>query len=253
MRVDQDMKPRMTLLASLAGAGLMLTGLLSPAPALAQSGALFTPPAGCTAFLTVQSRSCVVSHHWRCEADPAGTHWRLSMDDEGAFYLSFTDHEFRWLRNYDLRTGAQSTLVEPEEDPASLTELFETGTDSMVYSLIREENGQQYQRDYTGFDSLTGEEIVVDGRTLKVTSFSYEYDLGFGPRRVAGNQFVSEEWRLFFGGLETVTMPDGGTFEGNYSPMEFAEPGEDGFLSTTPLYDCGNTMSGLAQPPLDRG
>jgi hypothetical protein len=38
---------------------------------------------------------------------------------------------------------------------------------------------------------------------------------------------VHEGWRLFFGGLETVTLPDGETFEANYSPMEFAEPGEE--------------------------
>ena len=50
---------------------------------------------------------------------------------------------------------------------------------------------------------------------------------------------------LFFGGLETVTLPSGETFEGNYSPMEFAEPGESGFLSMQPLYDCGDMMSGL--------
>lgn len=218
--------------------------IVAPGMAAAQQGATVTPPPGCTAFLTVQSRSCTVSHMWTCEGDPEGTHWRMSMDNEGPFYLSFTDEEFRWLLSYELRSGAQNTLIQPEEDPASITELFETGTDSMVFSTIREtEGGQRVQRDYTGFDRLTGETVEIDGRTLNRTAFSYEYDLGNGPRRVEGNQYVHEGWRMFFGGQEVTTLPSGETEEGDYSPMEFAEPGERGFLSATPLYDCGDIMS----------
>ncbi len=214
----------------------------APAPAAAQF--TVTPPEGCTAFLTVQSRSCIVSHMWTCEGDASDTHWRLSMDQDGPFYLTFTDSEFRWLLSYDLRSGLRNTLIEPEEDPASITELFETGSDSMVFSLINENDaGQQIQRNYTGFDMLTGETVEIDGRTLNRTQFSYEYDLGRGPRRVEGNQFVSRDWRMFFGGTEVTTLPSGETVESDNSPMEFAEPGERGFLSPTPLYDCGDTMS----------
>lgn len=220
------------------------TAALSAGPAQAQQGATVTPPPGCTAFLTTQSRGCTVSHNWTCEGDPEGTHWRLTMDQDGPFYLSFTDAEFRWLLSYELRSGAQNTLIQPEDDPASITDLFATGTDSMSFSTIHENGaGQRIQRDYTGFDRLTGETVVIDGHTLNRTQFSYEYDLGEGPRRVEGNQFVSEEWRMFFGGVELTTLPNGETRESDNSPMEFAEPGEPGFLSATPLYDCGDMMS----------
>jgi hypothetical protein len=232
---------------------IIVTAFLSAAPAAAQDNArLFQVPEGCEAFLTVQSRSCTVSHHWTCEGDPEGTHWRVAIDQDGAFYLSFTDAEFRWLQSWDLRGGGTDVLIEPEEDPASLTELFATGSDSMVFS-IREENALgAFRRDYTGFDRLTGETVTVDGRVLNVTEFAYEYDTPEGPRRTEGNQFVHEGWRMFFGGLETVTLPSGETFEGNYSPMEFAEPGERGFLTMQPLYDCGDMMSGLV-PRSDAG
>jgi hypothetical protein len=197
---------------------------------MAQDGPrLFQVPEGCTPFLTVQSRSCLVSHHWTCDADPEGTHWRASLDQDGAFYLSFSDAEFRWLRSWNLRGGGTDTLIEPEQDPASLTELFATGSDSMVFSIREETSLGTFQRDYTGFDRLTGETITVDGRELQVTEFAYEYGTPEGPRQTQGNQFVHEGWRLFFGGLETVTLPSGETFEANYSPMEFAEPGESGF------------------------
>ena len=218
--------------------------LLPAAPAAAQGMARITPPAGCTAFLTVQSRGCTVSHSWTCEGDPEGTHWRLSMDEDGPFYLNYTDSEFRWLLSYELRSGAQNTLIQPEEDPASISDLFANGVDSMVFSLIHEtDTGQRIQRNYTGFDRLTGDTVEIDGRILNRTEFSYEYDLGEGPRRVEGNQYVSEDWRMFFGGMEVTTLPNGESFEGDYSPVEFAEPGERGFLSATPLYDCGDMMS----------
>jgi len=222
-------------------------------PAGAQSAdRLFQVPEGCSAFLTVQSRSCTVSHHWTCEGDPEGTHWRVVMDGDGPFYLSFTDAEFRWLRNWDLRGDVAGTLVEPEEDPASMTELFETGSDSMVFSVIHSGPGGSAQRNYTGFDRLTGEEVIVDGRTLLVTEFAYQYDTPQGVRSTSGNQFVHRDWRLFFGGLETTELVETGeNAEGNYSPMEFAEPGEEGFLSTQPIYDCGDIMSSL--PPRREG
>ena len=226
---------------------LCVAMLATPAaPAMAQDGPrLFQVPEGCTPFLTVQSRSCLVSHHWTCEADPEGTHWRASLDQDGAFYLSFSDAEFRWLRSWNLRSGATDTLIEPEEDPASMSELLATGSDSMVFSIREESATGTFQRDYTGFDRLTGESVTVDGHDLQVTEFAYEYGTPDGPRRTEGNQFVNEGWGLFFGGLETVTLPSGETFEGNYSPMEFAEPGESGFLSMQPLYDCGDMMSAL--------
>lgn len=230
-------------------AGAVALALLAPLPVAAQDGPrLFQVPAGCTAFLTVQTRSCLISHHWTCDADPEGTHWRATLDQDGPFYLSFTDAEYRWLRSWELRNDVTAMLIEPEEDPASLTELFETGNDAMVFSLSVTRTGGQAQRNYTGFDRLTGEEIIVDGRPLLVTEFAYEYNTRDGQRRTEGNQFLHEGWRMFFGGLETTTLPDGETFEGNYSPMEFAEPGEPGFLSMQPIYDCGDMMSALDTP-----
>ncbi len=236
---------RNTQTAFFAAATLLGSLGLSVPVAAQDGGRLFQVPEGCTAFLTSQARSCTVSHYWTCEGDPEGTHWRVSIDSDGPFYLSFTDAEFRWLRSWDLRGDITGTIVEPEEDPASLTELLSTGSDSMVFSIVQEGPLGTRQRDYTGFDSLTGEEVVVDGRTLLVTEFAYQYDTGEGPRMTQGNQFVHEGWRMFFGGLETVTLPNGESFEGNYSPMEFAEPGERGFLTMQPIYDCGEMMSAL--------
>lgn len=213
---------------------------------------LFEVPEGCTAFLTVQSRSCLISHYWRCDADPEGTHWRATLDQDGAFYLNYSDAEFRWLRAYNLRSGSQDILIEPEEDPASITELLSTGRDTMVFSIREERPDGVFQRDYTGYDQVDGTTVEIDGRTLLVTEFAYQWQTEAGPRSTSGSQFVSEEMMLFFGGIETVTTPSGEVFEGNYSPVDFAGPGEEGFLSTDPQYDCEDIMSGLDMPPVWR-
>jgi hypothetical protein len=213
---------------------------------------LFQVPEGCTAFLTVQTRSCLISHYWRCEGDPDGTHWRATLDQDGAFYLNYSDAEFRWLRAFNLRSGSREILIEPEEDPASIRELLSTGSDTMAFSIREERSDGVFQRDYTGYDRVTGATVTIDGRTLLVTEFAYQWETEAGPRSTEGSQFVSEEMFLFFGGIETVTTPGGEVFEGNYSPVEFAEPGEEGFLSTEPRYDCGEIMSGLETAPIQR-
>lgn len=227
-------------------ASAMLAGSLLPS--LAQSTTQFTVPAGCTAFLTVQSRGCTVAHYWNCSADPEGTFWRVAIDEEGPYYLSHSDAEYRWLQNYELTSGAEAVLIEPEEDPASMTELLETGSDRMVFSMQRTEAGVTFQRDYDGSDNLTGAEIEIDGRRLLLTEFTYSFETEAGTLMVNGNQFVDPEQRLFFGGIETVQIDDNPPIEADYSPREFIDPGEPGFLGTLPLYDCGDTMSGLSLP-----
>ena len=126
-------RTRQISLIAVAFAAVM--GFALPAPLAAQPQ-LFEVPAGCTAFLTVQARGCTVSHHWQCAADPQGTHWRVSVDGDGPFHLSYTDAEFRWLQSWNLRSCCGSILIEPEQDSASLTELLDSGSDSMVFSLL---------------------------------------------------------------------------------------------------------------------
>lgn len=234
---------RLAVVASLA---------LPAGAAEAQSSRQVDVPEGCEAFLTVQSRGCTVRHYWSCSADPDGTFWTMSMDLDGPFYLNQTDSEFRWLRSFDLRSDSESVLIEPEEDPASMTELLATGEDQLVFSTRRQEAGISFERNYAGFDRLTGETVVIDGETLLVTEFAYEYPDGGGVLRVEGSQYVNPERRLFFGGFETVTLPTGEQFDGDRSPVEFLDPGEAGFLSPVPLYDCG-AIARLHLPEAQRG
>ena len=232
--------------------GLALIACLAATPLAAQDGPTFVVPSGCEAFLTVQSRACVVAHYWTCEADAAGVFWNVLLDADGPFYLSQSDDQYRWLQGFSLRSDSQSRLV-AEADPASLDELFETGRDDMAFTLERVENGVTFERDYEGYDEISGVEVEIDGEVLLLTEFAYEYETESGTRRTEGNQFLSAERRLFFGGVETTTLPSGEAFEADRSPREFINPGEPGFLSTIPRYECGDTLSALPWVPEDRG
>ena len=74
--------------AALAVVGLMTTFSTSSAMAQTETFAL---PAGCTAFLTVQSKACSVEHHFTCEGDPAGHQRRVALNEEGMTYLGTID------------------------------------------------------------------------------------------------------------------------------------------------------------------
>jgi len=228
-------------------AGLMLLAT----NALAANQNTFTPPKGCTAFLTVQDRNCQVEHHWACKGDPEGQVWRLVIDGEGPRQLSLTDNEFRWVLTYPLRAGTKETLVTPEADPASLTELLATGIDSYDFQIQIALDGRPLRRDrVVGFDKLTGNSVTIDGEPLLTTEFAYTIsnDRDDSTYKAYGQQFVSERYNVFFGGVET--SESGGSKENHdNSPVEFLKPGEKGFLSRNPKYDCGAVMSRFSTRP----
>ena len=60
-----------------------------------------------------------------------------------------------------------------------------------------------------------------------------------------GTQFVSRDLGRFFGGVETSTDWTGETQDSDDTPVRFIRPGEPGFGSTTPDYDCNMQMVGL--------
>ena len=73
-----------------------------------------------------------------------------------------------------------------------------------------------------------------------------ETDLAGNKRTSRGNEYVNEEWRLFFSGPSEWDAGDGTFVPVDGSPMEFIFPGEPGFLKTQPIYDCDAVMSEAA-------
>ena len=216
---------------------LALTALLAaPAavpPAAAQT---FTPPEGCTAFVTVQARGCKVSNHYRCSGDAPGEQWRVDFDGEGAYFVSKIDAETQWVLSVDLISGIEQRLSPAPADPASFSGLLSTGTDTYDFGQTGSDGRQSRVR---GFDTLTGRKVVIDGITLEETAFELRETAEDGSLLNAGrgHEYIHRDWRLFLSGPSEW---DGG--EGfrpvDRSPVTFAGPGEPGFLSARPDYDC---------------
>ena len=218
---------------------------LLAAPAFAGS---FTPPEGCTTFMTVQSKGCRVSNHYTCEADPAGDQWRADYDQEGVYFLSRIDSEAQWVESIEIDPPSRQTLDPNPADPASFSDLLATGNDSYIFGLSKDTGDRTRVR---GADRLTGKQVVIDGITLQQTEFNFtETDTsGNVLRRSRGNEYIHPEWRLFFSGPSQWDGGDGTYLPIDGSPVQFIFPGEPGFASTQPLFDCDAVMSSLPFPP----
>ncbi|MEM6371425.1 MAG: hypothetical protein AAF727_01405 [Pseudomonadota bacterium] len=218
---------------------VILLGAVLAAPVSAQDADRFYPPEGCTAQLTVQSRSCSVSNIYTCAADQPGDSWRVEFDVDGPIFMSKIDSETQWLESYDLFPTRREVLVQPAADPASLSELLETGTDS--YDFVQRSDTGPVR--VVGFDQLTGEEVVIDGEPLLVTQFSARHETSDGVvLEVSGNEYVSVRHRRFIAGTYKGKGVNG-TFESDSSPVDFIYPGEPGFFSKTPQYDCESSLA----------
>lgn len=215
-----------TTLAALAAATLA-------APVAAQT---FEPPEGCTGYLTVQQRGCTLSNHYICDADPEGHQWRVDFMQRGPVFASLIDGETQWLESLGLVTGLRRSLGETP-DPASLTELLETGIDTYDFTTVDPDGAETRWR---GADVLTGETVEIDGVELLAMTYTTEsVDPDGSVTRARGSNFVSEEWGMFLPGLSTVLNEAGEPGEpDDNTPVLFIEPGEEGFFGTQPIYDC---------------
>ena len=211
-------------------------------PVAAQTGApVFVLPAGCDAFVTVQSESCKVDHHFTCEADPTGHQRRVSLDEQGPTYSGMIDAETQWLMSFQILSGHQERLEPNPAEPASLSDLIETGVDDYDFRTLSDEIGETR---YVGQDTLTGRQITIDGVTLDETTYDLKaYDAsGEEVWSAKGNEFINRDWRMFLSGTGEVTTANG-TFERANRPVEFIFPGESGFLSSHPKHGCGVAIS----------
>lgn len=214
---------------------------LVPVTSVAQGGQTFTLPAGCEAFLTVQSKGCLVTHYFTCEADPEGWQRRVDMNMDGPTYAATTDAETQWIESVDLSTGIMERLEKAPRDRASFSVLIDEGTDTYDFLTLSDQTGEQR---YVGFDALTGVTQVIDGVELDQTEYRITaYDAkGEVMWESEGRQWISRDYRMFLSGQSAYTFPEG-DFELDNTPVDFILPGEPGFLGVWPRHGCGETAS----------
>jgi len=227
---------------------LMTLLLALPAPAvLAQetiAPRLFSLPAGCTAFVTMQSAACGVTHAFTCEGDPEGLLRRVDLDEGGVSYFGAIDAETQWIESTHVLAGHSERLEAEPVDRASFSTLLETGVDTYDFKTLSDEVGVTR---FVGQDRLTGQTVTIDGVVLDETEYAIRALDARGTEmwRSAGHEFISRDFRMFMSGVSTTTTPDD-SWETDDSPMEFAFPGEPGFMSGSPKFGCGVVLSSFS-------
>ena len=207
----------------------------------AQTPDVFDLPEGCSAYLTIQTEACSVDHIFTCEGDAEGTQRRVSIGENGLSYVGQIDSETQWLESLHLGSGHAEQLSEEVTDRASFSELVESGIDTYDFTTESEEVGQTR---YVGQDSLTGQQVTIDGVTLDETQYNitaYDAD-GEVKWSAEGNEYISQRFRMFLSGSSTITT-ERGSFDNEDNPVEFIFETEAGFLSKFPKYGCGETLS----------
>lgn len=220
-----------------------LTCLLISAavPAAAQTAEVFELPAGCDAYLTIQTEACSVDHIFTCEGDAEGHQRRISIGENGVTYAGEIDEETQWVESFHVGSGHVERLEAEPRDRASFSELVEMGIDTYDFMTESEEVGKTR---YVGQDSLTGEQITIDGVVLDQTQYNITaYDEAGDVKWASeGNEYISQRFNMFLAGSSKVTT-ENGTFDNDDNPVEFIFPGEPGFLSANPKHGCGETLS----------
>ena len=231
---------------------ILTAGLaLSAGDVRAQSADALVPE-GCSAILTVQYKQCGVSLFWRCDGAPKGTTWEAFFDAEGLYSISLTDPGYQWIDLQSFADGSRETLQDAPADRIDIRALLETGSDSYAFAMRELSDAGSRTIRYAGHDALTDETRVIDGETLRVLEFDIRSESESGQEiyRGEGIQFVLEDERLFLTGVETYHQ-DGDSLTDDYSPVEIIRPGASGFGATTPIYECGEILSGVTPDPAD--
>jgi hypothetical protein len=221
----------------------ILTCLLMCAavPASAQTAKVFELPAGCDAYLTVQTEACSVDHVFTCEGDTEGHQRRISIGENGVSYAGEIDEDTQWIESFHIGSGHVERLEAEPRDRASFSELVDMGIDTYDFMTESEEVGNTR---YVGQDSLTGKQVTIDGVVLdetqyNITAYDENGDLKWASE---GHEYISQRFNMFLAGSSKITT-ENGTFDNDDNPVEFIFPGEPGFLSANPKHGCGETLS----------
>lgn len=230
---------------------LALFGTLGFGQTAAHAAGQFAAPKGCTVYATVQQRNCQISQLYRCEGDAPGTQWTASLDAQGPFFVSQIDAETRWIQSIDPIAGTSEEIGD-ETDPASFSKLLETGRDEFDFSTVSSTG--EIKR-FKGFDQLTGEKLTIGGVTLERTNFAlsaFAEDGSFLWRR-QGRQMIQRDWRIFFSDTEDFDNAAGDKVSTVDTPVAFAFPGDKGFLSIEPKYDCDTVTADASRALTSEG
>ena len=157
-------------------------------------------PGGCNAYLTVQSKSCLVSYFYTFHADAEGLKWRIDLHEQGEIYHAKTEAEVRWLYALDMTSGISANLDETGSiGQASLTNLLQKDHDDFAFQMLSSSGEIIVLR---GKDQLTGQTAIIDDLLLFQTKSTITVTDAEGNFLwdTPATEYVSPKHWVFFGG-----------------------------------------------------
>jgi hypothetical protein len=233
---------------------LILALALLAAPAAAQEAApappdapaqvdrrTFQPPQGCTAFLTVQSAACTVSHHFTCEADPEGWQRRVDMDEEGIAYSGAIDARRSGSNPTTSSRATASSCARPRR-PRLLHRADHRGRDSFDFFTNSPEFGPHPLRGPGRLIGEDGDHRRRHARAHRIPDHRLCPDGSEAGAARATN--IQPRLALLPVGDSSIVVGDSSR-RPTTLPVEFIFPGETRLLSVNPKHGCGMMMSAL--------
>ena len=216
-----------------------LIGALAAGPALARDVAF---PSNCTPFLTVQSADCSVLAAARCSGE-AGETLRLQVYEESGL-VNVEEQTLDWslLFTASPTKGVGVFVDEGPHDELSRDSIERYGEDYFNYNVVFAiPDMGEFETQLTGFLSSEDEVVEIDGHMLDLYRFRFAATLGdVGTLEVDQSAFGSAEFGFFING-KGVQRFDGEETPLDSTPIVFFEPGEAGFESADPKFNCGAT------------
>lgn len=229
-------------------------------PGTALSDITFKPPHACTKILTVQQRECRVENHWWCEQQQRGWTGAFGLDGT-VLNLEQSDANGEMVSYQNFVDGPFFVTPVKVLDPLSISTLLETGQDDLELIVEMSILSGKAKFNSRSTVELTGEHEVIDGENLFITEvrdhllylesegFSEERDAvmkNINYRAVRHAYWISLDDEMFvIGGTSRIINIDEAVEYHDHTPVEIIRPGEEGFFSKIPKYDCGNKTSQL--------
>ena len=197
-------------------------------------------PEGCVPYLTVQSVDCEVDIYMRCDK-PSGQYIRIqNYAPHGLDTIEEATDDWSILFSVDVERKTGLVVRQGPQTPISGAAMLSDGLTEFEYPVdFYFDRPAPYAVQMTGIFRMTGETVVVDGHELMVLENRIRVEIPppLGPLETIQAGYYSADLDAYMEGSGSLRLGQ------NVTPIEagparFALPGEPGWLSLKPLFNC---------------
>lgn len=212
--------------------GLAALCLLPCAPVVAEP----TFPEGCAPLVTVQNTDCEVDIYLACTAPE-----RVRVQNYGPDGLDLVEEMTPdWSLKFSVDASGMSGLVvrEGPQEPLSGRAVLEGGISEFSYPVdFYLGRPEPIRTRLTGAFRMTNRETELDGYALRRIETRMTVALGENALETIQTGYYSDAFGIFMEGPGSLRVGEN-VQQVDKGPAKIIAPGEPGFLSVAPLFNC---------------